>query len=200
MRYAVYGDLAARDSIALVTALSAKRIGFDFVAETPALSLALAARAGRDDGPFLRTPEGFIVGDLHDDPRLSRAPPSRARPGGRPRRFGTPARGCSRIGSSSGCRSGRRGPGRCSRRLSKHLETTGFLLGATPCRPDGPLRPGSKRMSSPTRSCASTCRGTRRGCCVMSRRVRSATARSPRPTMRFRSRSSMSCPRSRRTI
>lgn len=138
MRYAVYGDLAARDSIALVTALSAKRIGFDFVAETPALSLALAARAGRDDGPFLRTPEGFIVGDLHTIlDYLERLHPE---PTWRPT---SPVRhACARLLEDwielwlpvwpARARS-------VLEALSRHLETTGFLLGATPCRPDGSL-------------------------------------------------------------
>ena len=47
MQHAVYGDPASRDSIALVIALHAKGIEFEFVAETPALSLSLAVRAGR---------------------------------------------------------------------------------------------------------------------------------------------------------
>ena len=64
MRPAIYGDLVSRDALALVLALGAMRIPFDFVAETPALSLVLSTRSGVDAGPYLRTPEGFVLGDL----------------------------------------------------------------------------------------------------------------------------------------
>jgi len=64
-RYTVYGDLAHRDAVALSTTLAAKGLDFEFVEETASLSYALAARTGRDSGPYLRTPEGFVLAELH---------------------------------------------------------------------------------------------------------------------------------------
>lgn len=137
-RYAVYGDRAARDTIALVTALSAKGIAFDFIEETAALRLALSARAGRDDGPFLRTPEGFIVGDLHTIlDYLDRLHPER------PWRPTSPVRhACARLLEDWIELWLPVWPARAREvleLLSKHLEATGFLMGRAPCRPDGSL-------------------------------------------------------------
>ncbi len=137
-RYAVYGDLGLRDSIALVTALSAKGIGFDFIEETPALTLALSARAGRDIGPFLRTSEGFILGDLHTIlDYLERLHPE---PSWRPT---SPVRhACARLLEDWIELWLPVWPARAREvleELSKHLGATGFLLGPTPCRPDGSL-------------------------------------------------------------
>lgn len=138
MQHAVYGDPAARDSIALVTALAAKGIDFEFVAETPALSLALAVRAGRAEGPYLRTPEGFVLGDLATTlDYLERIQPE---PAWRPI---TPVRRiCARLledwielwlpvwpERAPAVLEG----------LSVHLAASGFLLGPAPCRPDGSL-------------------------------------------------------------
>jgi glutathione S-transferase len=64
-RYTVYGNLAHRDTVVLSTTLSAKGLDFRFVELTASLSYPLAARAGRDSGPYLRTPEGFVLADLH---------------------------------------------------------------------------------------------------------------------------------------
>ena len=138
MRHAVYGDLSARNSIALVTALAAKGIVFEFVAETPALSLALSMRAGQEHGPYLRTPEGFVLGDLSTTlDYLERIQPE---PAWRPL---TPVRRiCARLledwielwlpvwpERAPAVLEG----------LSVHLAASGFLLGSTPCRPDGSL-------------------------------------------------------------
>jgi glutathione S-transferase len=138
MQHAVYGDPASRDSIALVTALAAKRIDFEFVPQTPALSLSLAVRAGREEGPYLRTPEGLVMGDLATTlDYLERIQPEPAwRPTSPVRRI------CARLledwielwlpiwpERAPAVLEG----------LSVHLAASGFLLGPTPCRPDGSL-------------------------------------------------------------
>jgi glutathione S-transferase len=64
-RYTVYGSLAHRDTVMLSTTLSFKGLDFRFVELTASLSYPLAARAGRDSGPYLRTPEGFVLAELH---------------------------------------------------------------------------------------------------------------------------------------
>ena len=137
-RYAVYGDLSERDTIALVTALSVKGIVFEFVAETPALSMALSMRAGREHGPYLRTPEGFVLGDLSTTlDYLERLQPE---PAWRPR---TPVRRiCARLLEDWIELWLPVWPARAREvleALSKHLGATGFLLGRVPCRPDGSL-------------------------------------------------------------
>jgi len=138
MRHAVYGDLSERDSIALVTALAAKGIDYELVAQTPALSLSLAMRAGREEGPYLRTPEGFVMGDLATTlDYLERIQPEPAwRPISPVRRI------CARLledwielwlpvwpERSPAVLEG----------LSVHLAASGFLLGSSPSRPDGSL-------------------------------------------------------------
>lgn len=138
MRYGVYGDRSEKGARALVAALSAKAIDFDFVDETASLALALASRSGCDRGPYLRTPEGFVLGDLHATlDYLDRIHPETPwRPRSPVRRIGAriledwielwlpvwPAR-------ARGVLEG----------LAKHLDATGFLMGAIPCRPDGSL-------------------------------------------------------------
>lgn len=138
MGHAVYGDPAARDTIALVTALAAKGIDFERVDETPALALALAARAGRDEGPYLRTPEGFVLGELATIlDYLERISPEPAwRPTSPVRRI------CARLledwielwlpiwpERAPAVLAG----------LAAHLAESGFLLGPAPTRPDGSL-------------------------------------------------------------
>jgi len=63
--YTVYGNLMDRDTVVLSTTLAAKGLSFEFVEETASLSYGLAARAGRESGPYLRTPEGFVLAELH---------------------------------------------------------------------------------------------------------------------------------------
>ncbi len=138
MRHAVYGDPSARDMIALVTALAAKGIEFERIDETPSLALALAARGGREEGPYLRTPEGFILGELATIvDYLERIQPE---PAWRPM---TPVRRiCARLledwielwlpiwpERAPAVLGG----------LAVHLAASGFLLGAAPTRPDGSL-------------------------------------------------------------
>lgn len=64
-RCTVYGDLTTREGVALTTALHAKGLVFDFVEESATLAFSLAARSGRDKGPYLRTPEGFVLAEVH---------------------------------------------------------------------------------------------------------------------------------------
>ncbi|MFO0691303.1 MAG: hypothetical protein U0900_21570 [Myxococcota bacterium] len=138
MRPAIYGDLVSRESITLVLAMGAMGLDFDFVAETPALSLALAARAGRDSGPYLRTPEGFVLGDVAAIlDHLERLHPERTwRPTTPVRRV------CGRMledwielwlplwpERSAATVEG----------IAAHLERSRFLLGPTACRADGSL-------------------------------------------------------------
>lgn len=134
-RYTLYGDLARRDAAALAAILVAKRLPVDLVAETPSLSMALAARAGRDRGPYLRTPEGFVLADgfairewlerVHPDPGLLPRTPVR--------------RTCARLLEDWLelwlPRWPRRSWGTLER-LGAHVEAAGFLLGRAPTRPD----------------------------------------------------------------
>lgn len=64
-RYALYGELAERDTAVLATVLFVKNIPVDLVPENASLSLSLAARTGQDQGPYLRTPEGFVLAGCH---------------------------------------------------------------------------------------------------------------------------------------
>lgn len=134
-RYTIYGNLGACDTIALTTTLVAKGLKVEFVPETPSLSLALASRAGGESGPYLRTPEGFILSDLHAmlDWLEGMHPESRLMPI-------TPVRSiCARVLEDwiefwlplwpRRSWSTLEGVGR-------HLDTAGYLLGAEPSRPD----------------------------------------------------------------
>ena len=86
-RYTLYGDLARRDAAGLAAILVAKGVPVELVEETPSLAMALAARAGREEGPYLRTPEGFVLADafaicewlerVHPDPVLLPVTPVR---------------------------------------------------------------------------------------------------------------------------
>ncbi len=134
-RYTIYGDLSARESLTLATVLHIKGVAVDFVEQTASLALALASRAGREEGPYLRTPEGFVLADLHSilefvervhpDPRLVPTSPVR--------------RACARLLEDWLelwlPQWPRRSWGSLSR-LGAHLSTTGFLLGPHPSRAD----------------------------------------------------------------
>lgn len=63
--YTLYGDLSGREAAGLASVLVAKGLRVELVEETASLSLALAARGGRDSGPYLRTPEGFVLAESH---------------------------------------------------------------------------------------------------------------------------------------
>ncbi len=63
--YTLYGDLADRQTIAVATVLRAKGLSLELIETSASLGFALAARGGREEGPFLRTPEGFVLADAH---------------------------------------------------------------------------------------------------------------------------------------
>ena len=133
--YTVYGDLARRETAVLTSLLAAKSLDFELVEETASLSLVLATRAGREFGPYLRTPEGFVLSDLHAmlDWIEQMHPERRLLPTMPVRRT------CARLiedwlefwlplwprRSWEGVV-----------RLGRHLEAAGFLLGSKPSRPD----------------------------------------------------------------
>ena len=79
-RYVLYGDLRDRRTAVLAGVLVAKGLAVGFVQQTPSLALNLATRAGRSDGPFLRTPEGFVLAGNRPMLRFVRALGFRAEP------------------------------------------------------------------------------------------------------------------------
>lgn len=133
--YAVYGDLAARDTVALTTSLVAKGLPVEFVQETASLSFSLASRAGSLSGPYLRTPEGFVLSDLHATlDWIERMHPER------PLMPTTPVRRtCARLLEDWIEMWISLWPGRSwmtLERIGAHLDLAGFLLGSQPSRPD----------------------------------------------------------------
>ncbi len=134
-RYRIYGNLDSREAVALSTALVAKGLAAELVEETPSLALALAARSGHDRGPYLRTPEGFVLGDLHavldwierahpDPVLLPRSPVRRV---------------CARLLEDwidFWLPLWPRPSWRTLEDLGAHLASAGFLLGPAPTRPD----------------------------------------------------------------
>jgi len=134
-RYTVYGDLAARETVALSTILMAKGLSVAFVEETSSLSLSLAARTGDEAGPYLRTPEGFVLSGLHA--MLDWLERTHPEPMLLPR---TPVRRtCARVLEDwieSWLPGWPRRSWRTVENIGAHLESTPFLLGASPTRAD----------------------------------------------------------------
>lgn len=133
--YRIYGHLDSRDVVALSLVLHAKGLAFDRVEETPSLSWVLAERSGHDSGPYLRTPAGFLLGDLHAIlDWIERTHPD---PALLPR---TPVRHlCARLLEDWIELWLPLWPGRSWQpleHLGAHLARTGFLLGSSPTRPD----------------------------------------------------------------
>lgn len=64
-RYTLYGDLGSREAATLAAVLVAKGISVDHLEESASLAWSLEARSGSAVGPYLRTPEGFVLADLH---------------------------------------------------------------------------------------------------------------------------------------
>ncbi|MCR9093975.1 MAG: hypothetical protein NXI30_07150 [bacterium] len=134
-RYTLYGDLARRDAAGLAAILVAKRVPVELVDETSSLAMVLASRAGRDRGPYLRTPEGFVLADpfairewldrVHPEPVLLPTTPVR--------------RTCARLLEDWVelwlPHWPRRSWGTLER-LGLHVGAAGFLLGRAPTRPD----------------------------------------------------------------
>lgn len=148
--YVVYGRLESWQAVALLGVLRAKGLASQRIEPSSSLVLELAARAGREDGPYLRTPEGFVLAELHamlDWLERVHPEPGLLPPPERPVR-----RICARIleawiedwlarrsldGSPVGSTGGSSGrPGSDLERLAAHLSSSRFLLGPAPSRPD----------------------------------------------------------------
>jgi hypothetical protein len=119
----------------LAGVLAAKRLTVRFVRATPSLVMALASRAGREEGPFLRTPEGFVLSELRTmldwleraHPRPAMLPPGPVRRVSARLLEGWIDYGLARSSAPEWDPLAR---------LEAHLEATGFLLGPRPQRPD----------------------------------------------------------------
>jgi len=145
--YVVYGRLESWQTVALLGVLRAKGLGSRRIEPSSSLVLELAARTGREEGPYLRTPEGFVLAELHavlDWLERVHPQPQLLPPPERPVR-----RICARIleawiedclaRGSSGRAPGGGSPGRSAaelERLAAHLSSSRFLLGPAPSRPD----------------------------------------------------------------
>jgi hypothetical protein len=134
-RYTLYGDLAGRGTVALTTMLVAKGLPLEFVPESASLSLSLASRAGSLSGPYLRTPEGFVLSDLHATiDWIERAHPEPALLPTTPVR-----RICARLLEDwieLWLPLWPRQSWTTLERIGAHLDAAGFLLGQKPTRPD----------------------------------------------------------------
>jgi hypothetical protein len=134
-RYRLYGSLDSRETIVLTSVLMAKGLAAELVDEAPSLSLALAARSGEEEGPYLRTPNGFVLGNLHsilnwietvhpDPPLLPRTPVRHI---------------CARLLEDwieFWLPLWPRRSWETIEALGSHLERAGCLLGPSPTRPD----------------------------------------------------------------
>lgn len=133
--YRLYGSLDSRETIVLSSVLMAKGLSAELVEEAPSLSLPLAARSGEEEGPYLRTPDGFVLGNLHsilnwietvhpDPPLLPRTPVRRI---------------CARLLEDwieFWLPLWPRRSWDTIEALGAHLDRAGSLLGASPTRPD----------------------------------------------------------------
>jgi glutathione S-transferase len=133
--YTIYGELESFETVALTTTLVAKGQRVDLVPATASLSLSLATRTGRDTGPYLRTPEGVVLADLH--PMLEWV--ERMHPEPRLMPVTPVCRVSARLLEDWIELWLRLWPRRSWTTLEKigaHLEAAGFLLGVEPCRAD----------------------------------------------------------------
>ena len=134
-RYALYGDPNDRGTAVLAMVLSLKGLAVDFIEENASLALLLATRAGSDEGPYLRTPEGFVLSDphailewlerVHPEPVLLPRVPVR--------------RVCARLLEDwieLWLPHWPRRSWATLERLGQHLDAAGFLLGPSPMRVD----------------------------------------------------------------
>ena len=133
--YTIYGDLRRRETVTLATVLHAKGVAVELVEQTASLALSLASRAGSEEGPYLRTPEGFVLAELHAILELiERVHPEPALVPLRPVR-----RTCLRLLEDWLELWLPRWPRRSWRtleRLGDHLAAAGFLLGPKASRAD----------------------------------------------------------------
>lgn len=137
-RYTVYGDLGTRDTLALTTTLVAKGLRVECVPQTASLSLALASRAGSISGPYLRTPEGFVLSELHA--MLDWIERTHPEPPLLPAMARTPVRWvCARLLEDwieLWLPLWPRRSWATLEAIGAHLDVAGFLLGTEPSRPD----------------------------------------------------------------
>ena len=136
--YTIYGDLADGDTVALTTILVAKGLSVEFVPESASLSLSLASRAGSISGPYLRTPEGFVLSGLHATlDWIERMHPE---PALMPTMTKMPVRQtCARLLEDwieLWLPLWPRRSWTTLERIGAHLDAAGFLLGRDPSRPD----------------------------------------------------------------
>jgi hypothetical protein len=136
--YTVYGDLDDRETVALTTLLVAKGRRIEFVPQSASLSLALESRTGSASGPYLRTPEGFVLSELHA--MLDWIEQMHPEPSLLPGALAMPVRRtCARL-LEDWIELWLPGWPRRSwatlERIGTHLDFAGFLLGREPSRPD----------------------------------------------------------------
>ena len=133
--YTLYGDVTERSAASWALVLRAKHQRAAIVPETASLSLLLASRSGHERGPYLRTPEGFVLAGGHEvlawleqvHPHPALLPPTPVR------------RTCARMLEDwidLWLPSWPRRSWASVDRLGRHLETSRFLLGASPTRAD----------------------------------------------------------------
>ena len=136
--YTLYGDLEDRATAGLAALLVAKRLRVRLVEESPSLALLLESRSGAARGPYLRTPEGFVLaGDRALREWLERAHPSPSLLPVTPVR-----RAAARLVEDWVTLWLPLWPRRSWRPvevLGAHLARSPFLLGQRPCRPDHAL-------------------------------------------------------------
>ena len=133
--YRIYGSFDSRGAVALSGVLAVKGLNAEWIEPSASLAWVLEARSGFAEGPYLRTPEGFLLGDVHAIlDWLERAHP---KPALLPT---TPVRStCARLLEDwiEGWLSlWPRRSWTSIEALGAHLDRSRFLLGRTPTRPD----------------------------------------------------------------
>lgn len=133
--YRLYGSLESREAVALSSVLIAKGLSARWIEPNSTLTLGLESRSGQEKGPYLRTPEGFLLGDCHAILNwLEAAHPVPALLPGTPVRYV-----CARLLEDwLECWLPfwpRRSWGPVEA-IGRHLDASGYLLGVSPTRPD----------------------------------------------------------------
>lgn len=133
--YTLYGNLETRETAGLAAILVAKGLGVQLVEESASLSMLLEARSGSDRGPYLRTPEGFVLAEA----RALREWLERAHPAPSLLPETAVRRVCARLVEDWVALWLPDWPRRSWRPLEilgAHLARSPFLLGPEPTRPD----------------------------------------------------------------
>lgn len=133
--YRIYGSLESREAVALSSVLIAKGLSAKWIEPSAVLVLDLESRSGRATGPYLRAPDGFLLGDLHAI--LNWIEVAHPVPALLPE---TPVRHvCARMLEDwidCWLPDWPRRSWRTLETIGAHLSTAGFLLGTSPTRPD----------------------------------------------------------------